>query len=131
MGAVVVLVIICLIIFKCCEYPIRFMNEYVAEYDGNFIGLVFSGILGVCLLWMLIALEMESWWSGVAIIAVILSGVMIIYSIFKEMARTTAPKLTRFQFIICHIIFVIGVFGGLFLLLGMCSSAGNSKRKKR
>lgn len=132
MSTLLVIGIFVFILYECINIPINFKYKYIEEYGGEGPSLLLSGLLGICsfILWLL--LKLDSFWSVIFILALVFLVTANIYWIFTEMKRTTAPPGDRLKFVICQIIFAVGVFGFFFMLCGAVSSAGgNSNRKKK
>lgn len=70
-------------------------------------------------------------WSVIFLLAFIFLVTTNVYWIFSEMKRTTAPTGERIKFVICQIIFAVGIFGVLFFLCGAFSSAGSKSNKNK
>lgn len=131
MSTILVIGVFVLILYECFSFPMKYKYEYIAEYGGEGPSLLLSGLLGVCsfILWMM--LQIDTYWSIVFILAFVFLVTANVYWIFKEMKRTTAPKGDKVKFVLCQIIFAVGVFGIIFMLLGVFSSAGNKSNRKK
>ena len=131
MTKILVIGVFVLILYECFNFPINYKYEYIAEYGGEGPSLLLSGLLGICsfLLWLM--LRLDSLWSALFLLAFVFLVTANVYWIFSEMKRTTAPTGERIKFVICQIIFAVGIFGVLFFLCGAFSSAGNQSNKKK
>lgn len=131
MTKFLVLGVFVLILYECFSFPINFKYEYTAVYGGEGPSLLLSGLLGICSFILWILLHIDSVWSVIFLLAFVFLVTANVYWIFSEMKRTTAPMSERIKFVICQIIFAIGIFGVLFFLCGAFSSAGNKSNKNK
>ncbi|MBQ9608895.1 MAG: hypothetical protein IJV15_05550 [Lachnospiraceae bacterium] len=127
---VVLLVLIGIVI--CCIYPYTFETKYVDKFGGKGLSYILAGILGASVFWFSLVIEMpDSWQYTAAVVLFIVSAVLNLYWISKELRRHTVPISYKVQFAICQLLFSVGVFGVLFILLGALYLAGGVSRKKK
>lgn len=130
MNSLAILISVILGIAISCVLPRIYNNFYIEKYGGDGISFVFAGMLGLSVLFLWCASDMGSGWHIAAIAAVVISALLNIFRIVREMAESTAPLGQKILFILCQLLFAIGVFGVAFLILFAIFSAGK-KRKKR
>lgn len=131
MGTIGVLILFAFIIAECCNYPINFKYEYAAKYNSDGPSLILSGLLGICIfiLWLLTSIDSDL--SVIPLIAFIILVTANVYWVFDEFRKTPATTGDRVKFVICQIIFAIGVFGIVFTICGAFNSGRSKKGKKK
>ena len=132
MNSILIAILVIIGIMICCAYPYLFEAKYVEMYGGKGLSYLFAGMLGASGFWLSLELKTpNSWKYSVAIILVVIFLTCNLYWIFRELRQSEATISYKIQFVISQLLFSVGVFGVLFIILGAFYIAGGGGMRKR
>ena len=131
MNSILIAILVIIGIMICCAYPYLFEAKYVNSIILIIVA-IFAGMLGASGFWLSLELKTpNSWKYSVAIILVVIFLTCNLYWIFRELRQSEATISYKIQFVISQLLFSVGVFGVLFIILGAFYIAGGGGMRKR
>lgn len=117
----------------CCIYPYSYNERYTDKYGSTGLSYPIAIISGASGVWFSLVYEnKESTAYAFALILLVISILLNICKIKTEFSKAGIDVADKFQLSICQVLFAVGIFGVLIILLGIVYLAsGGGKRKKR
>lgn len=130
MEDILILIIGFVVVCFCFIFPKKYSDIYMERY-GCGISYSVSIFFAVATCWYLIEMESNDAMYVVSLIVLIIASLIMIGRLILEYKRKEVSTQDKILFTICQILFSVGSFVLIVLLLVWLLSQGNAGKKKR
>lgn len=127
---ILILIIGLVVVCFCFIFPKKYSDSYMERY-GCGISYPVSIFFAVAMCWYLIDMESKDAMHVVSLIVLIIASLIMIGRLILEYKRKEVSTQDKILFTICQILFSVGSFVLIVLLLVWLLSQGNAGKKKR